>query len=120
MHDKGFESRLRNNGRMGSSVRGSWKDPNKVDMNSCIHLGHFYSASLCPLYYSEALPTTPRILCRSFTRKRHRQLRVKDLPKFPTRRLERDFNPITLQTNDVESTNEPPHPTMLMLNFVKQ
>src|SRR6218665_2892126 len=44
-------------------------------------------------YYSEALPTTARILCRSFTPKRHRQLRVKDLLKVPTWRLERDSNP---------------------------
>ena len=30
---------------------------------------------------------------RSFQEKRYRQLRVKDLPKVPTRRLERDLNP---------------------------
>ena len=34
-----------------------------------IHSGHFYSA-LQVLYYSEALPTTARILHRSFTPKR--------------------------------------------------
>jgi len=41
--------------------------------------------------YSEAIPTQrskltklARILCRSFTPKRHRQLRVKDLPKVYT------------------------------------
>src|SRR6218665_3357289 len=33
------------------------------------------------------------MLCRSFTLKRHRQMRVKDLPKVPTWRLERDSNP---------------------------
>ena len=53
--------------------------------------------SVTPLvrYYSEALPTQHRILCRSSTPKHHRQLRVrvKDLPKVPTRRLERDSNP---------------------------
>ena len=37
-------------------------------------------------YYS------PRILCRSFTAKRHMQLRMKDLPKVPTWRPERDSN----------------------------
>jgi len=36
-------------------------------------------------------PDTGRILCRSFTPKRHhRQLRVKDLPKVSTWQLERD------------------------------
>src|SRR6218665_2954260 len=51
--------------------------------------------SIAPLqvhYYSEAL-STARILCRSFTPKRHRQLRVKDLPKVPTWRLKRDSKP---------------------------
>src|SRR6218665_2953182 len=43
-------------------------------------------------YYSEALLTTARILCRSFTPKRHMQLRMKDLPKVPTWRPERDSN----------------------------
>src|SRR6218665_390869 len=38
-------------------------------------------------------PDTAQILCRSLTPKRHRQLRVKDLPTIPTRRLERDSNP---------------------------
>jgi len=45
-----------------------------------------HSISIAPLqvhYYSEA-PDEARILCRSFTPKRHRQLRVKDLacPRF--------------------------------------
>src|SRR6218665_2480606 len=57
-----------------------------------IHSGHFYSASSSPLPLRGA-PDTARILCRSFTPKRHRQLRDKDLPKVPTWRLERDSNP---------------------------
>ena len=51
--------------------------------------------SIAPLQahcYSEVLPTTARILYRSFTLKRHRQLRVKDLPKVPTWWLEQDSN----------------------------
>src|SRR6218665_1618626 len=36
---------------------------------------------------------TAWILCRSFTPKRHRQLRVKDLPNGPKWRVERDSNP---------------------------
>ena len=38
-------------------------------IHSFIHSGHFYSAPSIP-YYSEALPTTARILYRSFTPKR--------------------------------------------------
>src|SRR6218665_1945412 len=57
------------------------------------------------------------ILCRSLTPKRHRQLRVKDLPKVPTWRLERNSNP-TLRTKGVESTNEPPLPTSIGLYLV--
>src|SRR6218665_3371836 len=40
-----------------------------IAIHSFIHSGHFYSA-LQVLYYSEMLPTTARILCRSFTPKR--------------------------------------------------
>ena len=49
-------------------------------------------AGSSPLLLRSA-PDTARILCRSFTPKRHRQLQVKDLPKVPTWRLERDSNP---------------------------
>src|SRR6218665_15588 len=63
-----------------------------LPINSFIHSGHFYSASSSPLLLRSATDTA-RILCRSFTPKRHRHLRVKDLPKVPTRRLERDSNP---------------------------
>src|SRR6218665_3751264 len=66
---------------------------------SFIHSGYFYSASSVRCY-SEALPLAARIhhdtagiLYRSFTPQRHKQLRVKDLPKVPTWRLERDSNP---------------------------
>src|SRR6218665_1589923 len=53
----------------------------------------FYIASSDPLLLTFA-PDTARVLCRSFTPKRHRQqLREKDLPKVPTWRLERDSNP---------------------------
>ena len=42
--------------------------------------GYFYSASSSQLLFRGALDRA-RILCRSFTPKRYRQLRVKDLPK---------------------------------------
>ena len=61
-------------------------------IHSFIHSGHFYSASSSSLLLRSA-PDTAWILCRSFTPKRHRQLRVKDLPKVPTWRLEQDSNP---------------------------
>src|SRR6218665_2611187 len=77
-------------------------------VNSFVDSGYFYSASSSPLLLRGA-PDTARIMCRSFTPKRHRQLRVKDLSKAPTRRLERDS---TLRTKGDESTNEPPRPTI--------
>src|SRR6218665_221199 len=51
------------------------------------HSRYFYSASSSPLLLNGA-PHTARILCRSFTPKYHRQLRVKDLPKVNTWRLQ--------------------------------
>src|SRR6218665_301935 len=57
-----------------------------------IHSGHFYSASSSLLLLGSASNTT-LVLCWSFTPKRHRQLRFKDLPKVPTWPLERDSNP---------------------------
>ena len=61
-------------------------------IHSFIHLRYFYSASSSPLLL-RGVSNTPLILCRRFTPKSHRQLRVKDLPKVPTWRLERDLNP---------------------------
>ena len=59
---------------------------------SIIHSGYFYIASSGPLLFRSA-PDTAWIMCRSFTPKRQRQLRVKDLPNVSTWRLERDSNP---------------------------
>ena len=55
------------------------------------HSGYFYRAFSSPLLLTRA-PDRARILCRSFSPKCHRQLRVKDLPKVPMRRLEWDSN----------------------------
>jgi len=60
-------------------------------MHPFILSGYFYSASPSPLLLWGA-PVTARILCRSFTPNRHRQLRANYLPKVPTWRLERDSN----------------------------
>jgi len=57
-----------------------------------IHSDHFYSASSSPLLL-RSTPDTAQILCRSFKPKSHKQLRVKDLPKVPLWRLERNSNP---------------------------
>jgi len=50
------------------------------DEDIFIHSGYFYSASLGPPLFRGA-PNTARILSRHFKPKRHRQLRVKNLPK---------------------------------------
>ena len=60
---------------------------------SFIHSGFFYSTSSSRPLLLRGAPDTARILCRSFTLKRHIQLRVKDLPKVPMMQLERDSNP---------------------------
>ena len=59
-----------------------------------IHSGYFYSTSSSPLLFGGAHDTA-RILCRSFIPKRHRQLRVKDLPKVATWRLELELEQLT-------------------------
>jgi len=61
-------------------------------MRADIHSFYFYSAPSSPLLL-RGVPDTAQILCRSFLPKRLRQLRVKDLPKVPAWRLERDSNP---------------------------
>ena len=58
----------------------------------CIVFIHFYSASHGKSL-SEALLTTEIDTVRVYTTKRYRQLQVKDLPKIPMWRLERDSNP---------------------------
>src|SRR6218665_476740 len=49
--------------------------------------------SIAPPLLLRGAPDTARILYGSFTPKRHRELRVKNLPKVPTWRPERDSNP---------------------------
>jgi len=63
-----------------------------IDSLSHIQSIYFYSASSSLLLLRGA-PDTARILFRSFTPKRHGQLQVKDLPKVPKWRLERESNP---------------------------
>jgi len=79
----------RNNGSIAHQRE---KNKRKVNMfdgddDDCIEFIHFYHASLS-MSHSEALPTTALILCRVNTPKPYGQLRVKDLPKVLTWRLE--------------------------------
>jgi len=53
-----------------------------------IYSGYFCSPSSSQLLLRGAPYTVP--MCRSLTPKRHRQLRVEDLPKVPTWQLKRD------------------------------
>src|SRR6218665_2362287 len=65
-----------------------------VIIHSFIHSGYFNSTSSSYLgLLLRVAPDTARILWRSLMSKRQRQLRVKDLPKVPTWRIERDSNP---------------------------
>src|SRR6218665_1446693 len=75
--------------------------------NTFIHSFHFSS----PLLPRSALDTA-RTLSWSFTPKRHRQLRVKDLPKVPTWWPQRDSNPRPFCRKGFDSTNAPARPTI--------
>src|SRR6218665_1958340 len=57
-----------------------------------IHSGHFYSAPSSPLLLRGA-PDYSTDTASEFHAETHRQLQVKDLPKVPTWRLERESNP---------------------------
>ena len=45
----------------------------------------------------------------------HEQLRVKDLPRVPTRRLWGGFEPATLQLQGTEHTPKPPRPSCIVM-----
>src|SRR6218665_2700849 len=57
-----------------------------------IHSGHFYSAPSSPLLLRGA-PDYSTDIVSEFHAEAHRQLQVKDLPKVPTWRRERESNP---------------------------
>ena len=60
--------------------------------SSFIHSGYFYSAPSSPLLLRGAPDYSTHIVSK-FHAEAHRQLQVKDLPKVPTWRLERELNP---------------------------
>src|SRR6218665_2750770 len=63
-----------------------------VVVHSFIHPGHFYSAPSSPLLLRGA-PDYSTDTVSEFHAEAHRQLQVKDLPKVPKWRLERESNP---------------------------
>ena len=63
-----------------------------LSIHSFIHSGHFYSAPSSPLLLRGA-PDYSTDTVSEFHPEAHRQLQVKDLPKVPTWRLERESNP---------------------------
>src|SRR6218665_1758228 len=74
-----------------------------------VHSDHFYGASLSPLLLRSA-PDTARILCRSFTPKRHRQLGLKGLAQGLYMAARAGVEPTTLRLKAIDSTNAPPCP----------
>ena len=63
-----------------------------VVLHSFIHSGHFYSAPSSPLLLRGS-PDYSTDTVSEFHAEAHRQLWVKDLPKVPAWRLERESNP---------------------------
>src|SRR6218665_641506 len=61
-------------------------------IHSFIHSGHFYCAPSSPLLL-RGVPDYSTDTVSEFHAETHRQLQVKDLPKVPTWRLERESNP---------------------------
>ena len=82
------------------------------------HSGYFCSASSSPLWL-RSTPDTARILCQCFTPKRHRQLRVKDLSKVSTWRLERDSTPQPFRRKvlNVPMCHHAPHVPVNLYSF---
>src|SRR6218665_1189316 len=79
-------------------------------IHSLVHSGHFYSAPSSSLLLKGA-PDYSTDTVSEFHAEAHRQLQVKDLPKVPTWRLERESNPRPLRLKVIVSTKTPPRPT---------
>src|SRR6218665_2351279 len=85
-------------------------------LHSFIHSGHFYSA-LQVLYYSETLPTTARILYRSFTPKRTGNCIGKGLAQGPYVTARPGVEPTTLRLKVTDSSKAPSRPTFHLIYF---
>jgi len=75
----------------------------QYNIHSFIHSGHFYGTPSSPLLLRGA-PDYSTDTVSEFHAKVHRQLQVKDLPKVPTWRLERESNP---QPSGCKSSSQP-------------
>src|SRR6218665_208446 len=80
-----------------------------VNIHSFIHSA-ISIAPLQVLYYSEALPTTARILYRRFTPKRKATV-GKGLAQGPYMAARAGVEPTTLRLKAIDSTKAPPCPT---------
>src|SRR6218665_198083 len=89
-------------------------------IHSFIHSGYFYRASSSPLLLRGA-PDTAWVLCWSFTPKSHRHLRVKDLCKVLTLRLERDSNlrPFERKVPNLPMSHQSPQLALQLLPRIK-
>src|SRR6218665_1257434 len=93
----------------------------------CVYLCTFiqaislYSASSNPLLLRGAHPDTARILCLSFTPKRHRQLRVEDVSTVPiyTWRPQWDSNPRPFgrKAPNLPMSHHAPHASLHVCNM---
>ena len=77
-----------------------------------IHSEHFYSASSSPLLYSKALPTTAILtLCRSLHAEELQATVSEGLAQGPYVAARAGFEPTTLQSKAMNSTNAAAHLT---------
>src|SRR6218665_1991478 len=88
-----------------------------VECYRCFHSEYLYSASSSPQLLRGALDTA-RILCQSFTPKRRilpfpQATASKGLAQGSCVAARTGFEPWTLRSTAIKSTNKPPRPTML-------
>src|SRR6218665_1379790 len=81
-----------------------------------INSDYFYGAPSSPLPLRGA-PDPARILCRSFTPKRHRQFTSEGLAQCFYVATRAGFELTTLRTKGDESTNDPPRPTRVCIGL---
>src|SRR6218665_2703421 len=85
----------------------------KTVTKSLIHSGHFYSAPSSPLQLTGAADYSTDTVSE-FHAEAHRNLQVKDLPKIPTWRLERESNPRPWEHSEGEREQD-----KLFLDFIE-
>src|SRR6218665_2810726 len=90
------------------------RDMGQTIIHSFIHSGHCYSAPLSPLLLRDA-PDHSTDTVSGFHAEAHRQLQIKDMPKVPTWRLEREANP---QPSGRMSSSKPRHQSVPQFHLV--